>query len=299
MGKLKFKDILWDELCPIYVEIDNKLEKIATGVLLNIFDNIFLLTASHVIDQVKNINKEISIPTKYGFQNIAGTLYHRYLQENENRKDDMIDFSYYKFSSEMIEVMHKDFIPLTRDMIKVSDDFSFEINKSIKPIHTKEMMKRMKLLYDNQNSENNKQLKFINDFRIKATITFAGYPNTKSKDKEIYYSGEQVYYHGRGVDKNIYKLYNCSAENNIIAEYGKKGTMNTDFNSTNFSKPEGISGGGIYKIIETKDGLDRELIGIGHTYKAKEHLFVGTNISFCLDVILQRLEREKLKKLIK
>lgn len=64
MAKLKFKDKIWNELCPIYVEVDDDYEKIATGVLLNIFNNIFLLTASHVIDQTKNINKEISIPTK-------------------------------------------------------------------------------------------------------------------------------------------------------------------------------------------------------------------------------------------
>jgi len=42
MARLKFKDITWDELSPIY--------------------------------------------EKYGLQNIGGTLYHRYLQENENRE---------------------------------------------------------------------------------------------------------------------------------------------------------------------------------------------------------------------
>jgi hypothetical protein len=95
------------------------------------------------------------------------------------------------------------------------------------------------------------------------------------------------------VDEDTYKLYNCMPSDNIIASYGKKGTMNTDFDATNFPKPKGISGGGIYRLIETKDGLDRKLIGIGHTYKDKAHLFIGTNISFCLDVILRRLEREK------
>ena len=93
---MKFNSVLWEELCPIYVELDNKMEKIATGVFINIFNNIFLLTAAHVIDQAKNLKKEISIPLKYGLQNIAGTLYHRYLEDGEYRNDDMIDFSYYK-----------------------------------------------------------------------------------------------------------------------------------------------------------------------------------------------------------
>ena len=35
---MKFKSVLWEELCPIYVELDNKMEKIATGVFINIFN---------------------------------------------------------------------------------------------------------------------------------------------------------------------------------------------------------------------------------------------------------------------
>lgn len=295
MEYLKFKDILWDELCPVYVEVNENFEKIATGVLLNIFDNIFLLTASHVIDEAKSINQEILIPTKYGLQNIAGTLYHRYLQNNEKREHDMLDFSYYKLAPKMIEALHEDLIPLTRNMIEISNNFTFKINKSIKPLHQKEMMKRMKSLYDNQTPDNKEQLKFIDDYRIKSTITFAGYPNTKSYDKETSYGGQQVYYHGHGVDEDIYNLCNCLPEENIIAEYGKMGTMDTDFNSKNSPKSKGISGGGVYKLIETKDGLDRKLIGIGHTHKDKKHLFIGTNISFCLNVIQRRLEREKLQ----
>jgi hypothetical protein len=293
MARLKFKDILWDELCPIYVETHNNFEKIATGVLLNIYDNVFLLTASHVIDQAKNINKEIAIPTKYGLENISGTLYHRYLQENENRDDDMLDLSWYKLAPKMIDILHEDFIPLTEEKIEILDSFTFQYDKSIEPIPVKDMMKRMKFLYDNPNPENSEKLEYINNFTIKTRITFAGYPNTKSKFRETYHSGEQVYYHGSRVDEDTYKLYNCMPSDNIIASYGKKGTMNTDFDATNFPKPKGISGGGIYRLIETKDGLDRKLIGIGHTYKDKAHLFIGTNISFCLDVILRRLEREK------
>ena len=293
MARLKFKDILFDELCPIYVETQDDFEKIATGVLLNVFDNVFLLTASHVIDQAKNINKEIAIPTKNGLENISGTLYHRYLQKNENRDDYMLDFSWYKLAPKMIDILHEDFIPLTKEKIEISDDFTFQHDKSLEPIPVKEMMKRMKFLYDNPTPENNEKLEFINDFIIKSKIIFVGYPNTKSKVRETSYSDEKTYYHGDGVGEDIYKSYNCTLVDNIIAEYGKKGTMNTDFDATNSPKPEGISGGGIYRLIETKDGLDRKLIGIGHTYKAKKHLFIGTNISFCLDVISQRLEREK------
>lgn len=289
---MKFKSVLWEELCPIYVELDNKMEKIATGVFINIFNNIFLLTAAHVIDQAKNLKKEISIPTKYGLQNIAGTLYHRYLEDGEYRNDDMIDFSYYKLDSRMIQILHEDFNPLTENMIEISDDFTFDSDKSINYIPLKDMRKKIKLLYDNPSIENMEQIKYINNFRTEITITFAGYPNTKSKMKEKYHSSEQVFYHGFGVDKNVYMLNNCSVLDNILARFGERGTMDNNFNSTNFPKVEGISGGGIYRLINTKDGLDRKLIGIGHTYKSKQHLFIGTNIDLCLELIRRRLLRE-------
>ena len=289
---MKFKSVLWEELCPIYVELDNKMEKIATGVFINIFNNIFLLTAAHVIDQAKNLKKEISIPLKYGLQNIAGTLYHRYLEDGEYRNDDMIDFSYYKLDSRMIQILHEDFNPLTENMIEISDDFTFDSDKSINYIPLKDMRKKIKLLYDNPSIENMEQIKYINNLRTEITITFAGYPNTKSKMKKKYHSSEQVFYHGFGVDKNVYMLNNCSVLDNILARFGEKGTMDNNFNSTNFPKVEGISGGGIYRLINTKDGLDRKLIGIGHTYKSKQHLFIGTNIDLCLELIRRRLLRE-------
>ena len=70
--------------------------------------------------------------------------------------------------------------------------------------------------------------------------------------------------------------------------------MDSNFEHSIHIKPEGISGGGVYKLIHTEEGIDRKLIGIGHTYKNKKHLFIGTNLSLCLYVIKKRLERENL-----
>lgn len=294
MPRLKFKDESWDELVPIFVENNDNLEKIATGVLLNIFDNIFLLTASHVIDQAKNIGEEIQIPTKNGFEYVAGTLYHRYLQKNENREDDMLDFSYYKLSKEMIDVLETSFNPLTEEMIELSDDFSTELEIPDKLPHIKELKKHLKSIYDNQTIENNEKLKLIEDFREKTNITFAGYPNTKTKEKDDGFYSELCYYHGHGVNKSIYKQYNYIPEDNIIASFAKMGTMNSDFDHSIHPKPDGISGGGIYRLIHTEEGIDRKLIGIGHTYKTKKHLFIGTNLFFCLSIIIKRIERENI-----
>lgn len=292
MSKLKFKDESWDELVPIFVENNDKLVKIATGVLLNIFDNIFLLTASHVIDQAKNINERIQIPTKNGFEKVAGTLYHHYLQENENREDDMIDFSYFKLSEEMVDILHNFCIPLTEDMIEVSDDFTCELEIPDKLPHVKEVKKRLKYIYDNSSLDNKENLEFIEDFRENITITFAGYPNTKTKEKYDSFHSQIVYYHGHCVSNNIYKQYDCIPQHNIISGFAKNGTMNSDFEDSIPPKQTGISGGGVYKLIHTDEGIDRKLIGIGHTHKNKQHLLIGTNLSYCLFMIKKILEQE-------
>lgn len=293
MSRLKFKDESWDELIPIFVEKDENLIKIATGVLLNIFDNTFLLTASHVIDQAKNIGEEIQIPTKNGFVNVAGILYHRYLQENENRENDMIDFSYYKLSEEMIEVLHHSNTPLNENMFEISEDFTCELEIPDEVPHIKEVRKTMQEIYDNQTFDNKAKIEYIEDFRDKTNIIFAGYPNTKIKEKNNNYYGQIVYYHGHCVSRSIYEQYNCFPKDNIIASFAKNGTMNSNFEHSNYPKTKGISGGGVYKLIHAEEGIDRKLIGIAHTHKHKQHLLIGTNLSFCFSVIKKRLERER------
>lgn len=74
-----------------------------------------------------------------------------------------------------------------------------------------------------------------------------------------------------------------------MAEFGKNGSMNKDYVKSTPPQKTGISGGGIYKIIKSNDGFhDRELIGIGHTKKDKQHLLIGTNINYCLSQIYKQ-----------
>lgn len=294
---MKFKEE-WDELCPIYFEDEDQFEQIGTGVLLNLYDNTYLFTASHVIDELyKSKTAKLLIPTKDGFDSIAGTLYHRHLSQNENRKDDKIDFSFYRLAKEIVAGIHKNFKPLTENNIEISDRFVTDVDKSYELIHPKEALKRMKNLYQDIEQNGKEIIELINDFKVKTTITFAGYPNGKLKVKDNIYSSEIVYYHGRRVEKERYESLNYELQTNILAEFGKKGVNDTKFNLLNFPKPNGISGGGIYRLLQTDDGLDRKLIGIGHTYKSKQHLFIGTNIKFCIDVLKNIIENERKDKL--
>lgn len=292
--KIEFKEE-WDELCPIYLEDENIFKQVGTGVLLNIFNNTYLLTASHVIDEMKKTKMaKLLILTINNFDYIEGTLYHRYLQDNENRDDDKIDISFYKLSQDMVNVLDKYSIPLTEDKIKFSNDYSVDCTVDIdelnKIIHPKEVANMMKKLH-----ENDFDLEKINDLNkiiCNTTITFAGFPNTKSKKRGSIHYGEIVYYRGRGLSKEEYITHNYEKHINILAEFGKHGTMDKNFISNNSPKPYGISGGGVYKIIEKDNGFDRVLIGIGHTYKNQKHLFVGTNINICINMIYGVLKQE-------
>lgn len=269
MPLITFKEE-WDELCPIYIEDEDMFEQIGTGVLINIFNNIYLLTASYVIDELyKSKDNALLIPTVNGFDSIAGTLYHKHLQENENRADDKIDFSFYKLSEEMINVLHKNFIPLAEDKINFSDDYTVEhttdINEMNKILNIKKVPNMMKKMHEEENYIDKENVDKLNKIICEATITFAGFPNTKSKERNGIHSGEIVYYRGRGLSKQEYITHSYEKSINILAEFGKYGTMNKNFISYNSPKPQGISGGGVYKIIETENSFDRVLIGIGHT----------------------------------
>lgn len=87
MISLKFKDESWDELCPIFLQDNENFIQIGTGVLINIFEKVYLLTAAHVIDELyKTKTAKLLVPSINGFEYITGTLYHRHLKENESRE---------------------------------------------------------------------------------------------------------------------------------------------------------------------------------------------------------------------
>ena len=297
MKKIEFKDE-WDELCPIYFRYVDTFKQVGTGVLINIFDNIYLVTASHVIDYLYSYkDADLLIPTINGFDSIAGIIYHSHLKENENRDDDKIDISFYKLSQEMVNVLDKYSIPLTEDKISFTDDYSVDNTVNMDElkniIHPKEIPNMMKKLHENEDDLDSEKINELNEIICNTTITFAGFPNTKSKNRGSVYYGEIVYYRGRGLSKEEYVIHNYEKHINILAEFGKSEIMDKNFVSYNPPKPQGISGGGVYKIIETEKGFDRVLIGIGHTYKNKKHLFIGTNIKVCINMIYGILNQEK------
>ena len=289
MISLKFKDESWDELCPIFLQDNENFIQIGTGVLINIFEKVYLLTAAHVIDELyKTKTAKLLVPSINGFEYITGTLYHRHLKENESRENDKIDFSFYELSTNMINILHESFIPLNENMIHLKEKFISEIEMPINLPKARDMSKFLKGIQSNNIKIPNDYAVEFKKFLYDRIITFAGYPYTKAKIREDVYSSEIAYYYGNSVSNTIYENFDYDPSTQIIAEHGKKGVMNSSFELITAIKPQGISGGGVYKLIQTDKGIDRLLIGIGHTHKKKHHLFIGTNITFCLDIIYNK-----------
>jgi len=289
MEKIEFKDE-WEEMCPLFIKKENDYEHIGTGVLLSIWDKTYLLTVAHIVDFVYENNQELYLPNNEGyFIKIEGKLFHNSLVYNQKRNNDKIDFSYFKLSEQMVFNIIKMFKPLVEKQICFSTNFSFNAltkttrnneRKRTSTVH-KEIREGLKKI----NSLTDEDVRKYNDIAVKINITFAGYPLNKTKRQSGTVRGEIVYYHGGAVNQDIYKKEALNENIHLVSEFGRAGAYCEDIGFSDFTKPQGISGGGVYRIIRTADGFDRELIGIGHTYLAKKHLFIGTNIKYCLDII--------------
>ena len=288
MEKIIFKDD-WDEMCPLFVKKEDMYEHVGTGVLLNIWDNTYLLTASHVIDFIHINKNELFMPNNQGvFIKIDGELFYNPLLWNQKREDDKIDFSYFRLSKKMISQIVDVFKPLNDKQISFERNFCTNIDKKYFNLTKKKRASAIR----NEIKEHSKNLKSfdenyvteLNNILIKQIITFSGFPLTKTKIQSGYVRSEILYYHGGAVLEEFYVDESLDKNINILASFGRAGAVK-DIEFSNFPNPFGISGGGIYKIIRTDNGFDRELIGIGHTYLAKKHLFIGTNLAYCLDVI--------------
>ncbi len=292
LSKIKFHEE-WDEICPIFRKINNykEYEQIGTGVLINILDNVYLFTAAHVIDWIYEYDDELFIPTKNTFYAIDGELFHNPLvysdkvqNPSEHRKSDNIDFSYYKLSSSFVLKLTNQYIPLKENQLDLSSNFNLDSSFAGYP-YTRTSHVRKHIKEEKLKEFTNEKIDQMDNIKLDITITFVGYPLRKTKYFNNKFRTEIVYYHGISMTSDYYISCQYNKDINILAQFGKYGTSNSDYEFKNSPKPEGISGGGVYKLIRTDNGFDRKLIGIGHQFKDKEHLFIGTNINYCLNLI--------------
>lgn len=238
-----------DALIPIFYKDKNgeNFEHIGTGIFLFFRGFYFILTAAHVTDELED--GDLLVPTEDDtIQYIDGA--YSYYSPGGNRNDDLIDVGYYKLDSKFAESLLSQFTPILETEIHFSKEFP-------------EM----------------------------SLFSISGYPHRKSKIRNGIAKTEVFSFGAYQASISDYKRLNCFQKPNIVAKFNRKKTIDPETKVKNISVlPHGVSGGGFFiwpqKITELPP-KNRKLVGIAHTFKEKEGLFIGTNIIFVLQSILR------------
>lgn len=107
--------------CPIFRLLPGgKPEHIASGVLLQIVDDVFLLTAAHVTDQQDE--GELLVPGENHLMSIRGYFAHIPVHEGSTRAEDKIDVAYYRLLPDVVKKLHPSLKVLTREHVFLCDE---------------------------------------------------------------------------------------------------------------------------------------------------------------------------------
>jgi hypothetical protein len=228
-------------LVPIFLEtkIPKAIKQIGTAVFIDFQNEPFLFTAAHVTDDLRN--GKLLVPTANGLSEIEGYQAHLDLPPELSRNDDTIDMAYYRLSTKFARELCAHFYPL----IKKSEIIESSLNLGM--------------------------------------LSVVGYPASKGKRNRDIFSSELAYYRGVSANEEIYSKHNLSVDQNIILHFNKKNAVSPENgNKINPPSPRGVSGGAIfawpYGQEFSQDWGVPTLVGILHSYKEKEGLFIGTTL---------------------
>lgn len=112
-------------ICPIFrVDSQGNPEQFGSGILLQISDHYFLITAAHVLDDFKD--HEILIPGQESLAPISGPYVVSQLPETKSRNDDKIDVGYFPLSSSFKQNLHNSLVFLNSLDIDAMDEVQHE-----------------------------------------------------------------------------------------------------------------------------------------------------------------------------
>jgi hypothetical protein len=230
-----------DALCPIFLlnNFKGSLIQIGTGVLIDISDITFLLTAAHVIDEMKY--GDILIPTNAGLKSLEGTFSYLETPNKKTRAKDKLDIGYFKLETNFARSLHNDLNVINIDDIVFLDDATQSV------------------IYTFAGYPSSKT-KTRSNFAQSEPYYYSGY----SVEKEIYSK--------YGYNPNFHIIVKFRRHSSVTAIGEKyfppfpRGISGGGI----YVWPEEFQG----QLIPT----GRKLVGIVHTYKQDEGLLIGTNI---------------------
>jgi hypothetical protein len=245
-------DPLFNCLAPIFIlkSDADQLEQIATSVALQLGDRVFLLTAAHVTDQRND--GLLHIPTSSGIEEVLGTFVSLELPRTGQREDDKVDVAY----------------------IELELELGLKLTKKVTPL-------------------NRKNLSLFDLYLEGDLYTFAGFPWRKTKiTKDNTASTTLTTYSGEAVSEKRYKALGYSPAYHTVIKFRRKKSVSISSGVRNTAPlPHGISGGGVFSWQKDLAQAPREpelrCTAVGHTYKAREHLLIGTRLCVYLAMIEQ------------
>lgn len=106
---------------PVFINSKNERpDLIASSVVINLDSRIFLITASHVLDQVENANSSFYIAKEGSFIALVGEFVH-----SVNKGKDHFDIAFIELSNKFVEM----------NAINVLSESSLMINKNFEKVH--------------------------------------------------------------------------------------------------------------------------------------------------------------------
>lgn len=235
-------------ICPIFYNENNsnKIEQIGSGVLFKTKEYSFLLTVSHIIDLLEK--GTLLIPCEDRIDLIEGTYSYLAVNKNLTRNDDRAEVGYFKLTNNFASRLHNSFLFLTIDDILIDNIFDY------------------------------------------FCFTFSGYPHRKSYVKKGVATTEMFNYSGVLLSSDDYLKLGYDPTIHIVVKYRRNMTVKPNGEKYVPPLPHGISGGGIFAWPQNhSDEIipnDRKIIGIGHTYKQKDDLLIGTKIIAFIQAIM-------------
>lgn len=228
-------------LVPIFIEteVPKQIKQIGTGVFLDFQSAPFLLTAAHVTDEFQNGN--LLVPTSNGLSEIEGYHAHVDLLPEMSRNDDAVDMAYFRLSTEFARSLCAHFQPLIGKPELIPSALELGV------------------------------------------VSVVGFPASKAKRKASKFTAEMAYYRGVVADQETYDQHGFLHDQNIIVHFHKRNAVYPETGkSMNPPSPQGVSGGAIFSWPRnhefSQDWSKPKLVGILHSYKIKEGLFIGTTL---------------------
>lgn len=239
-------EAIFNSVFPIIIERDKKPEQIASGVLLEIKNHLFLLTSAHVFDDIQKF--PLLIPTNSGFTktNFSAACLPN---TDENRVGDKIDLAYIKLNFDLKKNFSQGISPLTLNNVDTTD------YKEKDDIYTFSGFPYRKTKYK-ENTIQSELYSFTGGLAPKETYDNLNYsPNT-----------------------NILIDFNRKKTINILGDISTAPMPHGISGGGIFSYSKDISrlvtGNNIYRLV-----------GIGHSYHEAQKILAGTSINLYLEII--------------